>query len=262
VFVALSGALIALDQARKLQPAENAASGVFQPVQTTLTDKTQGIFDFWSTLGQINKLREDNTRLTAEVQRLQLENSQLQRAASENQTLRQQLSYAQANAQFKLMPATVIGKDLHGLSDFIEIDRGSKDGLQREMTVVSPDGYLVGRVSDLTDNRSRIMIITNPSSSVAGTITNASGQAEDVVDGQLHGRLVMGNVPQSLKVQKGDEVRTSGLGTNFPRGVRIGQVGAVKNNDVQLFQSVEVAPYCDFAKLTAVQVITNNLPTR
>ena len=257
---ALSITLIALDQTHRLQPAEDVASRVFTPVQSTLTDKTNPLFDFWNALSQVSQLRTDNEQLRAQVAQLQLDNSQLREAEAENETMRRQLQYAQASPQFKLLPANVVGKDLHGLDDYIEIDRGSADGLKPEMTVVSPDGYLAGRVLKMTEHRARILIITNPSSSVAAMINTANGEAEDVVDGEIHGRLTMSNIPQGLKVQKGQDVLTSGLGGNFPRGIKIGQIATLNDSDVQLFQQALVAPYCDFGRLDAVEVITNNLP--
>lgn len=256
----MSIALIVLDQTQRLQPAENVASRAFTPVQSALTQKTNRLFDLWGTLGQIGQLRDENERLRNEVAALRQQNAELSRADAENATMRAQLKYAQANPQFNLLPANVVGKDLHGLDDYVEVDRGTLDGLQPQMTVVSPDGYLVGRILKATEHRARILIITNPSSSVAGAISNAEGQAEDVVDGHIHGKMLMRNIPQNAKVKVGEDVLTSGLGGTFPRGVKIGQLATLSNGDVQLFQQAEVAPYCDFGRLAAVEVITNSLP--
>lgn len=262
VLASLSVSLIVLDQTHRLQPAENVASRLFTPLQAFLTTKSDSLASLWTTISQITQLQQDNERLRKEVAGLRLENTQLNRAESENETLRAQLKYAQANTQFSLMPAVVLGKDLHGLDDYIEIDRGSADGVQTQMTVVSPDGYLVGRILNETEHRARVLIITNPSSSVAAVVSDNNGQAEDVVDGHLHGRLQMDNIPQTVKVKIGDDVLTSGLGGNFPKGLKIGQIATLNNSDVQLFQQAEVAPYVDFGRLTAVEVITNNLPPK
>ncbi len=262
VLASLSVALIVLDQTHRLQSAESFAARIFTPVQALLTQKTDGMFDFWSTIGQITQLREENQRLRGEVADLRLRNAELSRAEVENETMRLQLKYAQATPRFTLLPANVVGKDLHGLDDFVQLDRGSADGLLPQMTVVSPDGYLVGRILNVTEHRARVLIITNPSSSVAAVVSDKDGQAEDVVDGRLHGRLVMRNIPQNVKVKIGEDVYTSGLGGNFPKGLKIGQIATLDSSDVQLFQQAEVAPYCDFARLPAVEVITNNLPQR
>ncbi|MFI5269251.1 MAG: rod shape-determining protein MreC [Chloroflexota bacterium] len=262
VLASLSIGLIVLDQTHRLQPAENVAASIFTPLQSALTQKTDVLSGFWSTVAQITQLREENDRLRKEVAGLRLQNTQLSRAEAENETMRAQLKYAQANPQFTLMPASVLAKDLHGLDDYIEIDRGTADGVQPQMTVVSPDGYLVGRILNLTEHRARVLIITNPSSSVAALVSDNDGQAEDVADGHVHGRLQMSNIPQTLKVKIGDDVFTSGLGGNFPKGVKIGQIATLSNGDVQLFQQAEVAPYVDFGRLPAVEVITNNLPPK
>ncbi len=168
LFVVLSISLIVLDQLRQLSPAEDVASRIIVPVQTELTQRVNPVFDFWTTLGQIGQLREENTKLKAQVQELQLQNVEGQRAVAENETMRAQLHYAQSTPQFKLVPATVVGKDLHGLDDYIEIDRGQLDGLTAKMTVVSPDGFLVGRIASLNEHRARILIVTNPSSLRSG----------------------------------------------------------------------------------------------
>ncbi|HVA25689.1 MAG TPA: rod shape-determining protein MreC [Chloroflexota bacterium] len=262
VLASLSIGLIVLDQTHRLQPAENVASRAFTPLQSVLTQKTDALSGFLSTVGQITQLREENDRLRKEVAGLRLQNTELSRAEAENETMRAQLKYARANPQFALMPASVVGKDLHGLDDYIEIDRGGADGLQAQMTVLSPDGYLAGRILNLTEHRARVLIITNPSSSVAALVSDNEGQAEDVVDGHIHGRLQMTNIPQTVKVKIGDDVYTSGLGGNFPKGVKIGKIATLKNSDVQLFQQAEVAPYVDFGRLSAVEIVTNNLPPK
>ena len=258
----VSVTLIVLDQTHRLQAAESAAARLYTPLEATLTQKTDALSGFWSAVSQITQLQAENDRLRREVADLRLQNTQFSRAEAENETMRAQLKYAQASPQFALMPATLVGKDLHGLDDYIEIDRGSADGVRPQMTVVSPDGYLVGRVLNLTDHRARVLIITNPSSSVAALVADKDGQAEDVVDGRVHGRLQMSNIPQAIKVKVGDDVYTSGLGGNFPKGIKIGRIATLSNSDVQLFQQADIAPYVDFGRLTAVEVITNNLPPK
>jgi rod shape-determining protein MreC len=259
LFASLSVTLIVLDQMQRLQTVEEAASRVFLPMQEAVTEKTNPLFDFWNTVTQISQLSRENEQLRQQLADLQAQNTDLSRIQAENETMRSQLKYAQSSPQFTLLPANVVGKDLHGLNDFIEIDHGTADGLKAQMTVVSPDGYLVGRVLNLTEHRARVLIITNPSSSVAASIDDAA-KPEDVVDGKVHGRLVMSNIPQTAKVKVGENVLTSGLGGNFPKGLKIGQIATLNNSDVQLFQQAEIAPYCDFGHLGAVEVITNNLP--
>jgi rod shape-determining protein MreC len=255
----MSITLLVLDQTHRLQPAEEAASQLLTPAQTALTSKTDPFFEFWSTVSQISQLRQENESLRQRVAQLEAQNTDLARIQSENETMRAQLKYAEASPQFKLVPAVVVGKDLHGLNDFLEIDRGTADGLKPQMTVISPDGYLVGRILNMTEHRSRVLIITNPSSSVAAVISK-DAKAEDVVDGKVHGRLVMSSIPQTAKLKVGEDVFTSGLGGNFPKGLKIGQIATLNNSDVQLFQQAEIAPYCDFGRLSAVEVISNNLP--
>jgi len=82
-----------------------------------------------------------------------------------------------------------------------------------------------------------------------------------VVEGQVGGSLVMKYIPQEETVNVNDIVITSGLGDNFPKKLIIGQVTAVQQRDIDMFQKAEIRPTVDFNKLDVVLVITNFLPT-
>jgi rod shape-determining protein MreC len=81
-----------------------------------------------------------------------------------------------------------------------------------------------------------------------------------VVEGQVGGSLVMKYIPQGEAVNVNDIVLTSGLGGNFPKKLIIGQVTAVRQRDIEMFQEAEVRPTVDFNNLEIVLVITNFQP--
>jgi rod shape-determining protein MreC len=102
------------------------------------------------------------------------------------------------------------------------------------------------------------MLLTDPASSVNALIQ--SSRATGVVQGQGQRGLVMRYIEQSEQVAVGDVVLTSGLGGNFPKRLVIGQVTAVKRNDVEMFQEVQVQSAVRFDRLEIVLVVQNFVP--
>jgi rod shape-determining protein MreC len=125
------------------------------------------------------------------------------------------------------------------------------------MPVVTERG-LVGRVSEVGDGWSRVLLIIDVSSSV--NALTQSTRASGLVEGQVDGGLVMRAIPQSDTISVGDTVFTSGLGSNFPRQILIGQITEVERRDYELYQVASVGPTVDFDHLEAVLVVVGFEP--
>jgi rod shape-determining protein MreC len=118
----------------------------------------------------------------------------------------------------------------------------------------------VGRISEAGDGWSRVLLITDVSSSV--NALTQSTRASGLVQGQVDGSLVMRTIPQGDVVSVGDTVFTSGLGGNFPRQILIGQITEVERKDYELYQAAVVRPTVDFDHLEVVLIVTDFEPIR
>ena len=131
--------------------------------------------------------------------------------------MRDLLNFAQANPSFDIQGAhvvgRVIGRDPSNLQRYITLDVGREAGIDRNMPVVTDRG-LVGRISEVGNGWSRVLLIIDVSSSV--NALTQSTRASGLVEGQADGSLVMRAIPQGDTVSVGDTVFTSGLGGNFP----------------------------------------------
>ena len=125
------------------------------------------------------------------------------------------------------------------------------------MTVVTARG-LVGRISEVGTDWARVLLITDPASSVNALVQTS--RATGMVQGRLGQSLVMRFIPWEERVSVGDLIITSGLGRNFPKGLVIGQVTSVRQRDFQMHQEAEVKPTVDFNRLEIVTVITDFIP--
>ncbi|MGE5141643.1 MAG: rod shape-determining protein MreC, partial [Rudaea sp.] len=154
--------------------------------------------------------------------------------------------------------ARVLAQDPSNLVRYLIVDQGSEDGIEVGMPVVLPQG-LVGRIMEVGNKWSRVLLITDPTSSVNAVIQ--SSRATGVIQGFENGMLIMKYLPQAESVQVNDLVLTSGIGGSFPKRLVIGQVIEVRRRDTDLFQEAVVKPSVDFNRIEFLLVVKKFTPT-
>ncbi len=265
---------LVLHQTGQLQPLEDLVFGWAQPLLHSATDVSDTAQNIPGTLTDINTLRAENARLQAQVNELKVNGVRLNELEKENTTLRQQLGYKQAIADFDLVGAAVlernpdfahvIGQDPSNLVRFIILDQGTAEGVKTGMPVVTPEG-LVGRITSTGTHWAKVLLMTDPTSSVNAVVqsTRATGVAQGDVNSNLlgNGNLIIKYVPQGEAIKIGDLILTSGLGGTYPKRLVIGQVTAVNKHDNELFQEATIQPTVDFTRLEFVLILKKFTPS-
>ena len=241
-----------------LQPVEGLLARVTTPLQQVANLAVTQFGELTQTARDLRNLRQRNEELEAQNASLLLELVRLKEVETEAALLRDLLDFAQANPSFDIQGAHVvgraIGRDPSNLQRYITLDVGREEGITRNMPVVTERG-LVGRISEVGDGWSRVLLITDVSSSI--NALTQSTRASGLVQGQVDGLLVMRAIPQADVVSVGDTVFTSGLGGNLPRQILIGQIVEVERQDYALYQAAVVQPTVDFDHLEVVLVVTD-----
>lgn len=190
--------------------------------------------------------------------RYQSELVELREVANDYQRLSELVNYTSQTQNQEYVAADVISNsDSNAPLQTIAINRGTRDGVEIGMPVVTQLG-LVGRVSDVTANASRILLITDASSAISSRLQTT--RDEGSVVGQASNDLLMEFIPLNANVQEGDIVISSGLGGNLPAGLVVGQVTNVQQREFELFQNATVRSLINFATLETVLVITSFQP--
>ncbi len=261
LFVLTLGAcfiLFALSLLGLLTPIENLAasplnafSGILNRLALTITG---GVSDF----AELNQLRQRNADLEEALARLQPELVEAREIQADYERLAELFDYASAAVDQQVVAADVIGGDSSNLlrSSTILINRGAREGIASGMPVVAGQGSLIGRVVRVSADAAQVLLITSPNSFVSARIQ--SSRAEGTVEGDISGPLEMNFIQLGAGVVPGDVVVTSGLGGNFPADLLIGQVTAVR--DEELFRTAQVRSLVNFDTLELVLVITNFQP--
>jgi rod shape-determining protein MreC len=225
----------------------------FEKIAYSLSTKISGIGNFLSSIGQLSA---ENEKLLKDNQILSIENVKLQNVENENNQLREQLGMLPKN-KFELVPASVIGVDTKGIGSWIEIDKGSKDGLSEGMAVIVSKGILIGKVQAVGISTAQIQLITNPKSTI-NVMTSKNGSM-GIVKGEYGLGMILDMVLQSDQLNVGDSLVTSGIGGNLPKGLYVGTLQEVHPSDDHLFQQATVVSPAQISKLQFVFVIKKSL---
>ena len=210
-----------------------------------------------SNIWDLATVHEQNKMLRNEVEQLRVQNLQASEAIAENERLRALIGYRQMATQFDMVAARVIGRESATWSRMIVINRGKKDGVDVDMAVVTEKG-LVGHVVEAGWNSSKVQLIMDPRSSVGTLVQRAESRVAGIVQGDMDNPTMpqMVNIPKNADVVEGDVIVTSGFGGRYPKGLVVGLISSLQNDEGGLLKIGLIEPAVDFQKLEDVMVIT------
>ncbi len=251
----------ALDRLGYMTAVRTFVQTTLAPLESTITQVSQNVANRTEQSQSLQALQARNAELEALNNKLMVDNVRLREVERENELLRQLLNYTRSNPQFSYQTTTVIGRsigvDPTNLLYFVYVDVGARDGIAKNMPVITDRG-LVGRVTAVGPNSAQVLMLIDPASAVNALIQNS--RVTGLVRGNIEGTLTMERIPQNEKVNPGDIVLTSGLGGNFPDKLVIGQVTEVLKRDQDMFQTARIRPTVDFGKLETMLIVTSFNP--
>lgn len=232
-------------------PFRGVVTSVILPFQKVFYALSFGFGNIREFLGSIGQLKNENEKLIGEKRELLARNAMLSNIESENKNLREQLELLPRD-KYELIAANIIGQDPHGMGNWIEIDKGSDDGISVGMSVIVSQGVLLGRIQEVHGSSSKIILLTNSKSTV--NAMTADNGTKGVVKGEYGLGIILDMVLQTDLIEIGDEVVTSGVGGEFPNGFFIGVIQEIHNSDDNLFQQAVVSSPVQVSKLQMVFV--------
>jgi rod shape-determining protein MreC len=224
------------------------------PVGVVFTNIGEHVSGFVINLGDISNLSRENKNLNEKLNNALAEIARLSEAQKENELLKNDLKFKKEN-NYELVPARIIFFDPTNIRETITINAGSRDGIKIGDAVLS-QGFLVGRIESMTENTSKILMISDPDSAVPVNVVNSS--VTGIVKGKIGADLILDQVPQSEKVSVGDLLATSGLGGQYPKGLLVGKIENIKTSTGSIFQAIAVRPMIELTKLERVMIIIND----
>src|SRR5712692_4754294 len=204
----------------------------------------------WSRYFALQNTSRENEQLKQENDSLKLRLNQLQSKAAEADRLAALLNFRQSQRDVPMLAARVIGTSADSASQTIYLDRGERDGIRRNMGVITPDG-VVGKVIESYRDTAQVLLLTDKDSGVGAML--ADSRIQSPVGGTGEPLLSMKYIPTDDTVNVGEHVVTSGMDRIFPRDLPVGVVTEIKTG--RPFQHVRVRPAANLQRLEEVIVL-------
>ena len=233
------------------------ANAIVSPPEKAIHYTRYGIVDIWENYFDLRGVRKQNADLQKTIGRLRLEQAELLEDARQGQRLQAMLGFRE-NYIFGTLPAQVYGSSGSVGSHVFYIDKGSADGLKRDMAVITADG-IVGKVRDVFPHGSQVLAV-NDQTSGAGVILETT-RVRGILRGNASGQLEVVGILADERIKPGEKVLTAGGDLIFPRGIPAGEVEKViPDPDRDGFVDVMLKPSARLDELDEVLVITSMQP--
>ena len=226
--------------------SKNFFYSISSTIQKPLWSAGDSLSDFFESIEKGKVLQKENTELRLKIQGLLTEIGSLSELKEENRFLSETFDLG-LQKEFKLEIAKVIGKDIS--QDVLLIDKGEKDGIRPGFPAITPQKVLLGRVSEVFADFSKIQLISDKNSSFDAKIQLKENILADVlldvpalVKGAGNFNVSLDFVPRDKNAKAGDIVLTSALGGIFPAGLLVGEIKEIKKSDVEAFQQALISP--------------------
>lgn len=224
-----------------------------------------GVNNLFTDIKNLQNTFEENQDLKNELGEISQAQSDLTTLREENQKLKEELELQDTLTDYTVITGAVIARNPDMWIDQIVINRGSNDGVQAGMSVMS-NGGLLGRVGEANPTSSKVTLMTT--NDATAVLTSSEIILEDeaifgVVNGYdvEKGYLIMEQITSTSTIEEGADIVTSGLGGLVPRGLLIGTVAEVSLDRYGLGQRVYIEPITNFEDIRYVTIINRTSET-
>ncbi len=225
---------------------------MISPIQRTVSWVLYGVEHGWGGYIGLRRARQENETLQAELDQLKIRNAELEGRALEADRLATLLNFRDSHSEMPMLAARVIGASPDSASQVINIDRGSRDGIRRDMGVITPDG-VVGKILAVYPDISQVLLLGDKESGVGALLADTRTQGP--VKGEGDPLLSLDYISNDEKVSAGEAVLTSGQDRIFPKDLPVGTVVDATSDRKSPFMRIRVKPAAHLDRLEEVLVL-------
>ncbi|NIO49159.1 MAG: rod shape-determining protein MreC [Candidatus Aminicenantes bacterium] len=232
---------------------EKAVFSIFSPIQHGILSFFRSIGYLWKNYFDLQNVQSQNQKMKEEMFYLRQENSLL-RNALENLRSAKEIKESLLRLHENILAAQVIGFDASNFYKSAIINKGSLEGIKKDMVVLDKNGNLVGRIIDpVALKESRVQLVTDNESGV-GVFTQRK-EIMGILKGDGKGYCFLEYIHVTTEdIYEEEDIITSGKDRLFPSGIRVGKIVSIATS-TSLFKQIKVEPYFDIRHLDQVAVI-------
>ncbi len=207
---------------------------------------------------ELKNVKKDNDILeisTSRIESIESENIELRRQL---EALKEELNITYTLSDYEYLNATVISRNVGYWYNKITIDKGTYNGVKKDMVVINSNG-LIGKVIRTTTFTADVRLLTtsDTNNKISVHISNGDNNLYGLINGYDYENniLELEGISNTRDVNIGDYVYTSGLGGIFPSGILIGSVTEITTDSYDLAKIIKVKPASDFNNLNYVSIL-------
>lgn len=249
---------ITLKEDRKLNKVESLLKDGFTYTEKIIITPFNFIKEKITSYNKLKDVEKDNDILETSIDRIdsiEAENIELRRQLN---ALKEELDIDYALADYEYLNATVISRNIGYWHNKITIDKGTYNGVEKDMVVINSKG-LIGKVIKSSTFTSDIRLITtsDTNNKISVHISNGSNNLYGLINSYDYNNnvLELEGISNTKDVNIGDLVYTSGLGGIFPSGILIGKVTEITTDSYDLAKIIKVSPSVDFTDINYVSIL-------
>jgi rod shape-determining protein MreC len=225
---------------------------LISPLQRVGSWAVHGAQHGWGGYIGLRSAQKENDAMRAELDRLKVRNAELEGRALEADRLAALLNFRTSHSEVPMLAASVIGASPDSGSQVMFINRGSRDGVRRDMGVITPDG-VVGKILAVYPDTSQVLLLDDKDSGVGALLSDTRTQGP--VKGTGAPLLSLDYVSNDEKVSAGEAVLTSGQDRIFPKDLPVGRVVDFVSDPKTPFMKIRVKPAAHLDRLEEVLVL-------
>ena len=247
-----------LKEDRKLNPVESFLRDTLSYAEKIVTYPFSYITTKTREYNKLKDVNEENDILETSLDRIdaiETENVELRRQID---ALKNELNIDYTLTDYKYLNATVTSRSVGYWYNTITINKGSYNGIEKDMVVINSKG-LIGRVIKTSTFTSDVRLITTSETNnkISVHISNGDNNLYGLINNYDYSKnlLEVEGISNTKDVDIGDFVYTSGLGGIFPSGILIGSVSEITTDSYDLAKIIKVKPSADFSNINYVSVL-------
>ena len=159
--------------------------------------------------------------------------------------------------KYLYLQAKVIGNSVSLPNNYIQLNRGALQSVQKDLGVIDANNAVIGTVIDVSDNYSVVMSLLHRQSNISAKLKKTGETGSIVWDGKDPGIVLLKEIGKNAKVNKGDTVITSGFSDKFPYGLLIGTIWEILEDKSSNVYSLKVKTAANFYNTEYVYIINN-----
>lgn len=233
-------------------------------VQTALHQPAQLVAGFFENVGDIRNTYKENKLLKARLNEFATLETQVQELKQDNEKLNEILDKKERLGDYTVIQGTVIARNPDRWHEQIIVNKGQQDGVEEDMAVITATG-LIGKIKSASQFTSTVQLLSAPDRK---NRISAVIQGDKKIFGLIEGydekkeALLLRKIQSTdVKIEKDQNVITSGLGGKFPSGLSIGKIMEVVPDEYGLTKMAYIKPSADFYDIDHVMIVKRSMIT-